>query len=329
MIIRILLLALLIIPIISHSQEKEVFGRILDAENQKPIYGANVIVLGTTLGTTTNQQGFFKFTIPSEQNTLILSYVGYQTNRIEIPSTNKLLVRMIKTYQVLNWFNLKYINVKDLPPAKIEQTIESGEFKVVEKNAEYPGGLKYFYNDLSRILKTDSIYQLLPDTLFFLKFCVETDGTTTFESFNPSIAKVELTLKNSSDKLSRWNSGEQRGKQVKQYFELPILNREQEFFEAEEPAEPSGGIVTFYKYVNQNLKYPKVAKRMGVEGKVFVSLIIEEDGNIKDVKVIKGIGAGCDEEAVRLVKEYPKWISGRHSGKAVRQKYTVPITFRL
>jgi protein TonB len=77
------------------------------------------------------------------------------------------------------------------------------------------------------------------------------------------------------------------------------------------------------------MKYPAQARRMGVEGKVFVQFVIGKDGAISDVKVIKGIGAGCDEEAIRVVQSSPSWNPGKQRGKAVKQRYTLPIIFKL
>jgi protein TonB len=68
---------------------------------------------------------------------------------------------------------------------------------------------------------------------------------------------------------------------------------------------------------------------MGVEGKVFVQFVIGKDGSISDVKVIKGIGAGCDEEAIRIVQSSPAWNPGKQRGKPVKQRYTLPIQFKL
>jgi protein TonB len=77
------------------------------------------------------------------------------------------------------------------------------------------------------------------------------------------------------------------------------------------------------------MKYPAQARRMGVEGKVFVQFVIGKDGSINDVKIIKGIGAGCDEEAARVMQSAPPWNPGKQRGKAVKQRYTLPIIFKL
>ncbi|MFN3841041.1 MAG: energy transducer TonB [Cyclobacteriaceae bacterium] len=104
---------------------------------------------------------------------------------------------------------------------------------------------------------------------------------------------------------------------------------DQIFLVVEESATPKGGMSAFYKYVQDKMKYPAQARRMGIEGKVFVEFVINRDGSIQDVKAIKGIGAGCDEEAVRVVQSAPPWNPGKQRGKPVRQRYVVPIIFKL
>jgi protein TonB len=97
----------------------------------------------------------------------------------------------------------------------------------------------------------------------------------------------------------------------------------------EDPASPIGGMTAFYKYVGDKIKYPSQARRMGVEGRVFVEFIIDKDGSISDVRAVKGIGAGCDEEAVRILQAAPKWKPGKQRGKPVKQRMVLPITFKL
>lgn len=97
----------------------------------------------------------------------------------------------------------------------------------------------------------------------------------------------------------------------------------------EESAAPKGGMAAFYKYVADKMKYPPQARRMGIDGKVFVEFVINKDGSISDVKAVKGIGAGCDEEAVRVVQGAPSWTPGKQRGKPVKQRMVLPITFRL
>ncbi|MBU2915535.1 MULTISPECIES: energy transducer TonB [Reichenbachiella] len=96
----------------------------------------------------------------------------------------------------------------------------------------------------------------------------------------------------------------------------------------DQPA-PPGGMAAFYKYVGKSMKYPNQARRMGVEGRVFVQFVVDKDGSITEVRAIKGIGAGCDEEAVRVLQGAPKWKPGKQRGRAVKVRMILPITFKL
>ena len=96
----------------------------------------------------------------------------------------------------------------------------------------------------------------------------------------------------------------------------------------EQPA-PVGGMPAFKQFLKKNLKYPNQARRMGIEGKVFVQFIVDRDGSLNDIKVLKGIGAGCDEEAVRVLKKHPKWSPGKQRGRPVKVRMVIPIFFKL
>ncbi len=111
--------------------------------------------------------------------------------------------------------------------------------------------------------------------------------------------------------------------------EQPKEETDEIFTVVEESATPKGGMQAFYKFVGEKIKYPAQARRMGIEGRVFVEFVINKDGSLSDVRAIKGIGAGCDEEAVRIVQSSPAWNPGKQRGKAVKQRYTLPIIFKL
>ena len=83
------------------------------------------------------------------------------------------------------------------------------------------------------------------------------------------------------------------------------------------------------EYLSSNIKYPEEAKEKGISGRVFIQFVIEKDGSVSNVKVMKGIGGGCDEEAVRVVKAMPKWKPGKQKGKPVRVNYILPVSFKL
>ena len=104
-----------------------------------------------------------------------------------------------------------------------------------------------------------------------------------------------------------------------------------EFFGCIQETLPSfrGGERELSKFIKSNLVYPQKAKSAGVEGQVFVEFYVEKDGSITVGRVLHGIGYGCDEEALRVIGLMPKWEPGTQSGKRVRVRHTLPITFVL
>lgn len=105
---------------------------------------------------------------------------------------------------------------------------------------------------------------------------------------------------------------------------------EEIFLIVEEFPEPEGGMEAFYQYIAENLKYPKFATFNGISGKVYVQFIVDSKGDVKDILILKGIGGGCDEEALRIVEESPiKWEPGKQRGVPVKVRMVLPITFKL
>lgn len=90
-----------------------------------------------------------------------------------------------------------------------------------------------------------------------------------------------------------------------------------------------GGPSALMKYLSENVKYPVVAQENGVQGRVVVSFVVEKDGHITDVKVVRSVDPSLDKEAARVVKSMPNWIPGKQNGSAVRVKYNVPVSFKL
>lgn len=105
---------------------------------------------------------------------------------------------------------------------------------------------------------------------------------------------------------------------------------EDEIFQVvEQDPEYPGGVDALYKFIQQNLKYPQLAKENNITGRVFVQFVVEKDGSVSNVKAARDIGGGCGAEAVRVIKSMPKWTPGKQRGKAVRAAYTLPVNFVL
>lgn len=129
------------------------------------------------------------------------------------------------------------------------------------------------------------------------------------------------------------NADVQQNEVIEEYVAPEIEEEEvveQEIFQiVEEMPSFPGGEAKLMEYVLKNVKYPQIARESGIKGRVFVSFVVEPDGSVSNVKVLRGIGGGCDEEAMRVVKSMPKWKPGKQRGKAVRVSYMLPVNFQL
>lgn len=108
----------------------------------------------------------------------------------------------------------------------------------------------------------------------------------------------------------------------------PEVDKE-EIVIVEQYASFPGGTEKMSEFLSKNLRYPAPAQRANVSGKVFLSFVVDRTGRISDVELIKGIGFGCDEEAIRVVNLMPNWSPGKQSGRAVKSRFNLPIVFRL
>jgi len=96
-----------------------------------------------------------------------------------------------------------------------------------------------------------------------------------------------------------------------------------------DPAEFPGGLSEMYKFLADNIVYPATARELGIQGKVYIDFVIEKDGSVSNVKLVKGIGFGCDEEAMRVIWSMPKWKPAKQNFHTARMAMTIPVKFTL
>lgn len=101
------------------------------------------------------------------------------------------------------------------------------------------------------------------------------------------------------------------------------------FLVVEEEATFPGGMDAMNKFIIDNLKYPRLAQEKGIHGRVFVTFIVERDGSLTNIKILRDIGDGCGDEVIRLIKTMPKWNPAKQRGKTVRQQFNLPVMFSL
>ena len=112
-------------------------------------------------------------------------------------------------------------------------------------------------------------------------------------------------------------------------YAMPLQENDSIYTVVETMPEFPGGTAKMMGFLAANISYPQTARDKGVEGRVYISFVVEKDGSVSDVKVLRGIGGGCDEEAVRVVQSMPNWKPGVQKGKPVKVAYNLPVRFAL
>lgn len=109
----------------------------------------------------------------------------------------------------------------------------------------------------------------------------------------------------------------------------PAPKEEEIFVAVEQQAEFPGGMAALMKWLSNNIRYPEAAQQNDVQGRVIVKFVVEKDGSVSQVQILKGVDKDLDKEALRVVNKMPKWQAGKNNGVAVRSYFTLPVNFRL
>lgn len=244
---------------------------------------------------------------------------------------------------------------KGVPYSAEKVTTQDGMnvFVVVEEMPEFPGGEKALRDFIGSNVKypEDAKKQGIQGKVF-VTFVVKTDGTVA----NAKVVRgVHKLLDNEAlrviSMLPTWKPGKQRGQEVNVAYTIPVqfalkgddvakvalppspkvpTQREDGvYLVVEEMPEFPGGEMALRNYMVNSIKYPADAAKDSIQGKVFVTFVVNADGTIGDAKVARGVHPLLDNEALRVVKALPVWKPGKQNGEAVRVSYTVPVKFAL
>lgn len=225
-----------------------------------------------------------------------------------------------------------------------EESVDNMVFTVVETMPQFPGG----DSELIRFIEDKITYPKDAKDegasgRVVSSFVVTRDGDIrdiqVIRSIFPSLDKEAVRIIKA---MPKWEPGTQRGKPVNVKYTVPIHFRLDNHAPVQESADPNhtftvvermpqypGGDAALLKFIGSSIKYPVIAQEYGIQGRVVVSFTVDEEGSIVDPEVIRSIDPSLDQEALRVVKTFPRWKPGEQRGKAVRVKYTVPIQFRL
>jgi len=219
----------------------------------------------------------------------------------------------------------------------------------VEKMPVYPGGQKAIREDIAKAVKYPEVAKKNGiQGKVFVTFIVNEQGKIAdakiARGVDPSLDKEALRVMNTLDKT--WTPGKEKGKAVKVSYTVPInfslgdgessgkkkvaskKDGDVYFIVEEMPVYP-GGDIALRKFISENVKYPDIAKKNGIQGKVYVTFVVDIDGSITGAKIARGVDPSLNKESLRVVNALPKWIPGKENGKPVKVQYTVPISFAL
>jgi TonB family protein len=195
---------------------------------------------------------------------------------------------------------------------EIQTTTIAGDFPdhlkpvVVRLQQEYPG-LKIVYVEIDA-LAAEKLKEISPGDILYINMAGNPND-------QQGDRRVEMLV---------------RADGALQKLSANATTNDEVYLVAEEPAAPQGGLTAFYEAIQKELKYPGEAMRNGVMGKVFIEFVVEKDGSLSNHRIVKGIGVGCDEEALRALKTINiPWNPARNRGEVVRSKIVVPVTFKL
>lgn len=327
----------------------KVKGRVIDDFNGS-IIGANVLVKGSNVGTITDMDGNFVLETTKDA-VLVFSFPGTKAKEVAVKD-------VLGDLKVQLYSDGTIQRQSDKP-----QMVSDKIFTVVEVMPEFPGGQGELLKFLAKTIKYPVIAQENGiQGRVTASFIIEKDGSIrdieVIRGVDPSLDMEAVRVLSA---MPKWTPGKQRGQDVAVKYTVPVtfhlqgktenhptlgkddivvvgygsheadkvVDSNQVFAVVEKmPLFPGGqdGLIAF---LAKTIQYPKEAQEKGLQGRVVCSFIVEKDGSLSDVTVIRGIDPLLDQEALRVISVMPKWTPGTQRGKAVRVKYTVPLTFTL
>jgi TonB family protein len=325
---------------------KPVRGKVT-TEDGEPLIGATILLKGTPRGTVTDVDGSYEIAVPPGNHTIVCSYTGYESSEIENVAVTKdkatkLDIKMNESDQMLSEVVVTgYSTTKRKSVTSSVKNIESSGRKKRDNKRE-----KEDTDDMGVVLPQVEVVHVKP--------LIEQDNTTqgktltsdevknlptrdfiAFAAVSPGVGKEEEKVVFQDQSIEEEAvvvalQGRAAGVIVPPPPPPPAADEQEVFKVVESQPQFQGGEKGMLDFISKNLRYPVLAKDACVEGSVIVSFVVEKDGSISEAKVVRDIGAGAGEEALRMVQSMNgKWTPGTQRGRPVRVQYTLPVKFKL
>ena len=342
----------------SQALEKKIQGNVTFEFDVKNGMVANVKII-KGLGYGIDDELLRVLKLSAEFDKAMEKHYGNNTIKFSLREDGKTMVRSI------NWDGFKKSTAEfdDENKATDDET-----FQIVDQMPEFPGGEKALLNFIAEnVVYPQSAKDKNISGRVFVTFVVEKDGSVSDVKLLRGIGKeCDEEAMRVVKAMPKWKPGMNEGKPVRVSYALPIHFRlddngkrseydvvekvenkivvdhdadpipsqqsktDDEVFQiVDQMPEFPGGEKALLNFIAENIVYPQSAKDKNISGRVFLSFVIDKDGSVTDVKVMRGIDKECDAEAMRVVKAMPKWKPGMNEGKPVRVSYMLPISFQL
>lgn len=206
----------------------------------------------------------------------------------------------------------------DPTPKQIEEQKQFEKAKQEFLDGQYDNFLSYYDSIINENPSTRlDAYKMANESHLQL---AKANGTDSLTHFHGAQQAYELAIK--------WH-GRMYVEEKWESTKIEVSGEPEVFKIVDQQPEFPGGMSALYKFIGQEMSYPEEARRMGIQGKVYVQFIVNKDGSVDAVNAFKAIGGGCEEEAVRVVKSLPNFSPGMQDGKPVYVRMILPMTFKL
>jgi len=268
-------------------------GKVIDGSTSKPIKGVNIIVQGTTTGTTSDENGAFEIKADNSNVFLVFSHIGYTTTLYEFKSSNNAAV--IQLYKGAK--DLSAVTVK-IPGDKQESGIKPYPYVLVDGVA----------------VDEETFKALDPNKIESVNILKDESATAVYgEKGKDGVILVVTKKENSKEEAKATGNKKSESSAV--------------FTVVEDMPSFPGGENERIRFFSNNLRVPAEGVKEGLEGTVYVSFIVKEDGSITDAKILRGLGKNYDDEVLRVINLMPRWLPGTQNGEAVAVKFNMPVKF--
>lgn len=324
----IILVALFMFANVSFAQKQETFFGVKFGESEQEVINAfkkHGLVIAE------EDEGFFLFSPAKEKE--FINYFNHDWDTMAAVFTNDKL-------SDIGFF--RFFNSKDLAINRCASTIS--ELSSMYEMEEYPTGEDMIVSYRAYLEDISVSLECYPEknddgTIYYVVFLYYDNKDeeeklviqTIQDELPPPPPDMDKYLDEDGNFLPQYLLDED-GNFIPQ-IEIEEVEEEEDtqtiFTVVEESAMFPGGQEELMKYISENLRYPQQAREADTQGLVFVTFVVEKDGSLTDIRILRDIGNGCGEEAVRIVKTMPKWIPAKKRGKEVRMQYNLPVKFTL